>query len=118
MSNELTLKGSYTGFNKFRLLKKYDIFYSTLLNKSYNINRLTIKIRDNGKIYMYHSMNSTNKETGRWYDTDVTKYKLNHDKCTFTYNIKSYEYNNKIHYNPKLVIYFTKEGFNKFIKML
>ena len=64
-----------------------------------------------------------NNYSGRWYDGDLIetgKYKLDNNKYIFTYEHREWEDwdNNYKITNANIKIYFTKDGWDKFIKCL
>jgi len=101
--------------------KMFDIIKSTILNTTYDINKLNIT-NAKGHIHIYHSYNNKQKYSGRWYNTDLSsdEYVLNSKNKTFVYTIPEYEDNasSKIKKNVKVTISFTADGYDKFVGAL
>lgn len=115
----MELKGSYYGVKSFKQYKNYDIEYSEILNNRLHRNKITIKMGQRGKCYIYHMHSSIiDNFSGRWYNMDVVKHDFQWDdkKHMVTYIIPMYENESITTQNIPIKIKFTKEGYNKLKK--
>lgn len=112
------------GVEKIRKLVNPDIVKSTLMRTNYLRNRFTIRMGENGKLFVYHSFWSSKKGyTGRWYCGDLCgsdRWKLNKRTRSFVWNAP--EWTNWKDYSVKknvlIRIFFTEKGWNKLTKFL
>jgi hypothetical protein len=116
----MKLKGLFYGVKIFKQYKTSDIINCVLLDQTYNINSIDIKVKNDEegikKIFMYHAFNSTNNNlNGRWYNTNIKDFNIewNDNFYKIKYIIPEWDTNGGVLLNVPITITFTKNGFRK-----
>tara|TARA_B100000575_G_C22919941_1_gene533711 strand:+ start:373 stop:774 length:402 start_codon:yes stop_codon:yes gene_type:complete len=122
--NEIELKGSFSWYRSIPM-KNYDIIKTVVLNKTYYKNSMTIR-KHNNTISIWHEFKiiEDREYHGWWRQLNLKKdgkYKIDNKRRVFTYVSPEWDIINPKPITKKNVpihIYFSKEGWNKFIKKL
>lgn len=120
----MKLVGPWYGVEVIKQYKKPDVKGAKIFNEKLDINDLSIRKRDTGEVYVYHSFYTKDRAfSGRWYQTDTTKddFEWNNEQKKIIYKIPEWEISEDNHFeilkDVPITVLFTERGWKRLVSV-